>query len=323
LETKGGSSWPTCSAAGSKATQACETTEGVEAALVAHATKSPGLFAGTSIIGETGKRMSTRPATRQVGTRFMLAVQTGDPPQPAQLPAGWLVELRGSPESFAVMDGLPASKIANVVHDSDSHFLTGSQVNASKDAVTAYSRAELLLETLNGLAAVIDQRYKPLSLASPVFRQNADGTRTWISSFASGVILDGNTPFSWKGRPLPVMTGGCIDLSLRDSKVRDALALFALVPRNQATLYRIFEIIASDLSSSKHEAEIRIVAQSWARREEVDLFRRSAQPGRHGATKDPRPERPMNLPDAEGFVRNLLARWISRKSEQASKADRC
>ena len=171
--------------------------------------------------------MGTQPPTRLVGTRFLLAVQTREPPQLARSPAGWLVELRGSSESFAVIDGLPLSEIARVVHDSGSHFLTGSQVNASKDALTAHSRAEQLLETLNGLAAVIDQRYKPVSLASPVFRQNADGTRTWSSSIVGGVVFDGNTPFSWKSKSAPTATSRWLVLAVTDPRVREALALFA------------------------------------------------------------------------------------------------
>src|SRR5436309_12153807 len=109
--------------------------------------------------------MDMQPPAQPVSTRFLLAVQTDGSSQTARMPSGWLVELRGSPESFAVLDGLPASEIVKFVRDGGSHFLTGSQVNAGKDDVTAYSRAERLLETLNGLAAVIDQRYKPVSLA--------------------------------------------------------------------------------------------------------------------------------------------------------------
>lgn len=257
--------------------------------------------------------MGTENPTLPVGTRLMLAVQTGDPSQTAGAPAGWLVELRGSPESFVVMDGLPASETAKVVRDTGSHFLTGSEVNVSKDAVTAYSRAERLLEILNGLAGVIDRHYKPVALASPVFRQNADGTRTWCSSFVGGVIFDGNTPFSWKSKPPPTPNCRWLDLAVTDAKVREALALFSRSPRDWPTLYRVFEIVACDIAPTRHSAEAKMEAMSWAMHSEIRLFRQSATPERHGGTKSRLPKQPMQPPDAEGFVRNLLARWISRK----------
>lgn len=151
-----------------------------------------------------------------------------------------------------------------------------------------------------------------------IYVMNADGSG--LTNLTNNPAMDAAP--SWS-------PDGTVDLSQRPSEaqallqsafeepsvVGQALKIFGSLGTSDAeiwrNLYRVYDLIADDVPGK----ESTIIANGWATRSELRVFRQTAQPERHYQGKYEPPEQPMSLNAAKSLVRRLLQEWLHSKSE--------
>jgi hypothetical protein len=112
-----------------------------------------------------------------------------------------------------------------------------------------------------------------------------------------------------------------IAVGLRDLMVRDALHFYAVVPRDEFSLYKVLEAISDDLGGKKDGKGV-LVDKGWLPEaglasldESLNSRVLAGDRARHFRLWKPREKaRSMALPDAEECVRRLLLHWICWKA---------
>ena len=109
-----------------------------------------------------------------------------------------------------------------------------------------------------------------------------------------------------------------LKLALGDSKVAQALRLWGAGPPSWVNLYRVLEVIESDVGGKIYEA-------GWAPKKEVTRFTHTpnraetlGDQARHGKERTSPPRNPMSLADARSLLTRLLDRWLCEKGARGS-----
>jgi len=108
-------------------------------------------------------------------------------------------------------------------------------------------------------------------------------------------------------------------LSLIDEKVKRVLKLvYKEGTGNWVNLYRIYEIIKSDIDPIK---------KGWAESKVIDNFKHTANhpaatgdDARHGFMKNQAPQNPMSIADAKQLIETIVKNWIRYKVNNTNKA---
>lgn len=104
-----------------------------------------------------------------------------------------------------------------------------------------------------------------------------------------------------------------VAIAQRDPKVAKALRLLGFEESSWPSLYKIFEVIQSDVGGKMYE-------NGWIIEAKGDLFTQTANSSlaigdeaRHGHEKVPAPPKPMPLAEAKSLIKTLLERWMDSK----------
>ncbi|MDK2801647.1 MAG: hypothetical protein PWQ70_3266, partial [Clostridiales bacterium] len=109
------------------------------------------------------------------------------------------------------------------------------------------------------------------------------------------------------------------ELSLIDENVKRVLKLvYKEGTENWVNLYRIYEIIKSDIDPIK---------KGWVESKVIDNFKHTANhpaaagdDARHGFMKNQAPQNPMSIVDAKQLIETIVKKWIRYKVNNTNKA---
>jgi hypothetical protein len=217
------------------------------------------------------------------------------------------------------MAGCPTS----IIREADKFTLRSQSFDALIEPRSVVEKAKDMLAMLSGTARLMLDGRTSMSVGG-IYRVREDGGRDYVlipetgslqlRGFAPTIIIrrgDGTKNIS---RP----TDG-IALLLTLSTTDDAIAK-ALRLRNEDTLgwvglYRIYEVIESDIGRSA------ILVNGWASDADIRLFKHSANSvkaagdqARHGKETHAPPVKPFSLTEARTLVDTLLRAWLAHKA---------
>ncbi|KCZ71285.1 hypothetical protein ANME2D_02487 [Candidatus Methanoperedens nitroreducens] len=212
-----------------------------------------------------------------------------------------------------------------ITRKGEEFILKSTDFNLLKDADDVRNKANEIISQINGAARLTLGMRKPLAVAS-VGNIDDDGTvhgfvsisfsetinlRTSVS--ASVIAPDGTIQERHQGDPIP----SWITVAQHDTNVAKALRLFGAGTHDWVSLYRIYEVIESDVGG-----KLNIINNGWATEKSIKRFKYTANsPGaigdeaRHGKNTIPPPKDPMTLSEAKPLIETILRNWLRSKSE--------
>lgn len=227
----------------------------------------------------------------------------------------WKVRLSGERFDLERLSEVFTNDGLRIVQEQEKFYLLSTDFAPEADAREIDAQANELLLVLNGAARLALRGRTPISNADPE-RIRDDGGREVFCMVRDGILIgdfvrhdDDPSP----ANPVPAW----LDLGLSDPSVARALRLYGRWPQDWANLYRIFEIIETDVGPKT------ILQQGWATKSAMTNFARTAchpdptaagDDARHGATKAQPPPSPMTLSEARALIELLLHRWLDHKA---------
>jgi hypothetical protein len=230
----------------------------------------------------------------------------------------WSIQLSG--DKFDLEDfpkWFPTPDL-QVVERPDGYYLKSELFEAIEDADQVRASAQELLERLVGAAKVYSPSLGPVGL-SAVVRQEEDGRRhayvylsgaikTRSKTSAAQLTVNGKEEISQVPR-----IALWAPIAKDDEKVRQALRLWVKGSENWAELYKVLEIILSEVGGA-------IYSNGWVPSKEVKRFKHTADSAealgdqaRHAKKDRLPPRKPMTIQEAKRLIKGLLERWIDSK----------
>lgn len=229
----------------------------------------------------------------------------------------WSVQISG--DNFDLED-LPEwfkSPELKVVKESDGYYLHSNHFDSAKDANEVRILAEKLTENMVGAAKLLRPDFQPVKLGS-VDRENDSGGKN-IHIFVSDTInvrskvrarLSVNGGVQKPSIPKPTTW---LSIAYNEEKVEHALRIWGKEPHDWINLYKILEIIESDVGGN-------IYLEGWTNKSEIRRFTQTANSfeilgdeARHAKENVPAPAKPMTIQEAQQLFRELLQNWIESK----------
>jgi hypothetical protein len=116
---------------------------------------------------------------------------------------------------------------------------------------------------------------------------------------------------------VPALVKAILKLTETDKGLNHALIVYGKEKHDWPGLYKVLDAITQAFGG-----EQKLIAQGWVTRSEIEQFKESSKPYRHGfAQGKPRenkrkeaagPSKEMTLPDAEIWITNILKNWAAK-----------
>lgn len=235
----------------------------------------------------------------------------------------WIVQIAG--EKFDLQElskSLTAPELC-IAQEGKAFVLKSTDFNQLKDADTVQNKACGIINLINGAAKLAIGMQKPLAV-DHVIKINDNGTReSFISVSNLGVgrvsvsmsvtAEDGTIKKIHQADPIP----SWVEIGRNDANVAKVLRLWGVGPHDWVSLYRIYEVVESDVGGFST-----IVNMGWVTKSGIKRFKHTANsPGaigdkaRHGARhgKDIPPKSPMTFSEAKSLIETILHNWIRSK----------
>lgn len=232
----------------------------------------------------------------------------------------WTVTLTGGTRHLKTLARLNV----DVTEEGHAFVLRHPELDVLSDAGAVQEKASQLVDALNGLGWQANPDFRPVGVG-PISGDDGSHTmRVFVGDFlAVGEDVDMRVTDS-TGRvipppPPPAFYAKAMAVALRDDAVRRALR-YLVPPVIPGNLYKVYEVIRDDMGG-KWTGKAAIVNKNWATDGELERFRGVHYPSiygdeaRHGVddVSQRPPSNPMLFPEAQAFLRRLLARWIDSK----------
>jgi len=234
--------------------------------------------------------------------------------------AEWFVRLEGHQFDLMELGRQLTSPELNFTTDDDGYWLRSTRFTPMTDSSEVHATAEQLLQQINGAGRIFSGDFRPVRQAG-IQRRHKDGRRdqfVFAQGMASGrsmvfaaASVAGGTP-----QPQPIQLNDLTFAALHaqgDEAVARALRILGSREPDWVNLYRVFEIVKADISSS-------ISAKGWATKTQIGRFKHTVNSvgaigddARHGAEHGQPPKNPMPLEEAQGLIRSILRAWVSSK----------
>jgi hypothetical protein len=229
----------------------------------------------------------------------------------------WSVQIAG--DTFDLEDLMEwfNSPVLNVIRRGDEFYVHSTLFDTAKDSGKVRDLANDLAEEMIGVARLFRPDFGPVKLGA-VQREHVSGARDIYLSVSESITV--RTKIRGKltvtgdrrdpGVPKPALW---LNVALTDEKVSHALRLWGRRKQDWVNLYRILEIIESDVGGL-------IYQENWVSKTNITRFTRTANSpevlgdaARHAKKRDPPPRKPMRIHEAEDLMRGLLQRWVDSK----------
>lgn len=227
----------------------------------------------------------------------------------------WKIQLSGERFDLERLAEVFTEKRLRIAQEQDKFYLLSTNFAPEADARDIDNQANALLLILNGASRLALRGRTPIGNGGPE-RIRDDGSRETFCMLREGLLIrdfaqhdDNSSPAD----PVPAW----FELGLSDPSVARSLRLHGRWPQDWANLYRIFEIIETDVGTKT------ILQNGWATKSAIKNFARTAchpdptaagDDARHGATNDQPPPNPMALSEARALIELLLHRWLDHKA---------
>lgn len=193
--------------------------------------------------------------------------------------------------------------------------------NAAEQLISQVNQSLLLLDSGQGLLTVnavkwLDDNGKEVGIG------RADiACRVRIRGCASVNIVQADDS---KVPPELSLSQKCLALIGTDAALARAMRFWSQFEHNGTTLYKIYEIICSDVGGDDA-----VAAAGWTTKVKQSAFRVSVNSAniigdqaRHAGSTSSTPAHTMTLADANGYIRALLSQWIEGKYSEAKRSGR-
>jgi hypothetical protein len=237
----------------------------------------------------------------------------------------WVVKLSGNVSDLATLARCSDGSTTRILQEDQNYSLRSDQFLVGDDAETVFMKASGIVEVLKGATILLLGAVCSIRVASVEFRRE-DGKRD-ITLFAetinfrlsaSAVTMgvtrnDGTNEESQSIIPVDQL----VHLASQNKAVADVFRLLADTPLDWTNLYRILEIVASDVGGLSA-----INKNEWATENEMRRFKQTANSpqalgpeARHGYETTQPPKNPMKISEAQSMVKSIVLAWIRAKSQ--------
>jgi hypothetical protein len=235
----------------------------------------------------------------------------------------WFFQLSGDESDLNSLAESFTQSQPSIVLDDGEYFLVIADGTFYEEPRAVLQRAQQLVETINGGARLVLGAREPLRIGR-VFRRRPDGKRDFFvfpepgmfhfRGFAPTITItrsDGTVEVS---RPADPITEWTL-LAAGDEAASKVLRLVGTLPLDWVNLYKIFEIICSDVGGPDA-----VASNGWSTKRSISLFRQTANsPGalgfaaRHGTESTKPPNKPMTIAEARSLIESIIHQWLRSK----------
>ncbi len=232
----------------------------------------------------------------------------------------WSVQIRGESYDLEELSKSLNSPELCVTQEGQTFVLKSTYFNCLKNFDDVENRARAVLSLINGAARLALGTLKPLVVAG-VVKVNDDGTREIVVSRSvvysvrrrgSRFVVTGDSTAQeiHQADPIP----SWIATARHDTNVAKVLRLFGAGAYDWVSLYRIYEVIESDVGGI-----LNIVKKGWATERAIRRFKHTANSpaaigddARHGK-ETTLPKHPMAFSQAAFLTEIILHNWLRSK----------
>jgi len=236
--------------------------------------------------------------------------------------AEWHVNLQGDDFDLAALAARFTSQDFRIQREGTVYCLMADELNTLEDPREVRDAAERILQPLNGLAKLMLNARRPLSVSSLYQIKGDRKNHHYLLADAGSLSLqesaavlkigsDGTSEAVQQQDPMHSQ----LSLSWVDENVKRVLSLYGKADQTWKDLYPIYEIIESDLGG-----EAALVDKGWTSRNQIERFARTAnspeasgETARHGIPKGAPPSNPMTPSEGKEFIASLILKWIESK----------
>jgi len=236
----------------------------------------------------------------------------------------WMVQLAGDTADLSALAQSLTCADVNVSHDGQNYVLTSDRFHPSDDARTVRKDAEQMVELINGASRLALDATQSICVGA-AYRFRDDGTRDIFAFPEPGVIRFRAISPTFKVtrvggtvqefRPADPVTQW-MSLAFSDDSVADVLRIISSGTLDWVNLYRIWEIIATNVGGIDG-----IASNNWATKTSIKLFKHTANsPGalgldaRHGTESTQPPSKPMTISEARSLINSIVHAWLRSKT---------
>lgn len=234
----------------------------------------------------------------------------------------WLVKLRGREDNIRELSDFLNTPEACVVQDGQEFVLKSTDFKLLEDAGSVLERANEVVSRINGAASIATGMRRPIA-TEHIIRINDDGTRQIFAKFKDSIQVRGWLSITIKREDGTIHEqhfvepiAEWLDIANHDEKVAKVLRLFGTGVLNWVNLYRIYEVMESDVNGIQN-----IAKKKWATLNGIKRFKHTANnPGatgddaRHGKQTTQPPPKPMILSEARSLIESIFHNWIRTKT---------
>ena len=239
----------------------------------------------------------------------------------------WMAKLKGHKFDLENLEKLCKHSNTNefsITREVDSFYLNSEDFNSCKDVRDVRKVATEILNKLNGLAKIYFGKFQLVTIDSvttidehgqrkTIYFEEVVSTMRFKADVKATLIKPDGTEEKLQPQPIKLLEHGFL-VAKKDKNVAEALSIFGNLENNWANLYKIYEIVLSDVGGKIYQSE-------WVTKDDVNRFTQTAQSveavgdnARHyNPKKYKRPENPMSLPEAKALISTILEKWILSK----------
>jgi hypothetical protein len=229
----------------------------------------------------------------------------------------WFVQIAGDKFDLEDLPNWFNSSGLTVVQEADGYYMHSSHFDLAKDSNEVRDLAEKLAEKMLGAARLFRPDFQPVKLGAVVKENEAGGKDIHISVSDSIIGRNkGRASITFNGveqKPSTPKPALWLNVAQNYEKVAHALRIWGKGPHDWINLYKILEIIESDVGG-------KIYQERWISKPEVTRFTQTANSAealgdaaRHAKKRIPPPPKPMTIQEAQHLIRELLKKWTESK----------
>jgi hypothetical protein len=231
----------------------------------------------------------------------------------------WYVQILGDNSDLQELSKSLNSPELCISQEDQKYVLKSSNFDQLKNAADVRKRAEEILSLLNGTTKLALGTQQKLTIDA-VVEMRDDGKKVTVLFLSDTLPVGSITSTSTKtdngkvqenhpADPIP----NWIRTAQTDKNVAEIFQVLGTSVLNWINLYRVYEIIKSDVGGIDT-----IVDNGWTTKGQIDLFKQTAQPYRHGKLKGTPPKKPMTLSEAKSLIKRILRSWLRAKSKTSA-----
>lgn len=231
----------------------------------------------------------------------------------------WSVQLVGNKFDLEDLSQWFTTPDLQVVKELDGFYLRSNRFETIEEAEQVKVLAQEMLQRLVGAAKLFRPNFMSVGLGA-IIRQEDDGQRYCYVFLSSSIVVRSKTSSvkltvnGGKETPQVPLPAVWAAVAKDDEKVLQALRLWANNPDSWDNLYKILEVIESDVGGA-------IYRNAWVSKKEVNRFTQTANSpealgdeARHAKKRVSPPPKPMTIQEAKQLMKTLLEKWIASKT---------